>query len=102
MDKVLIGQADQEQIGKWKELYKDVFAYVVDGRICYLRSVDRETYAFAATKIATSPAKFTEEVIKKIWLGGDETIRKEDGYYYGLTDFVEELMAKKKGSLEQL
>lgn len=105
----LTGQVSPEQIDKWKNETKQkfgenhkVYAYNVDGRICYLRSVDRDTYAVATTKISTSPAKFTEKVIEQIWLGGDETIRKDDSLYFGLADFVEELMGKKKGELGEL
>lgn len=96
---MLKGQATPEQIAQWKEQYGKVFKYEVDDKICYLRPVDRTTYSVAASKITTSPAKFNEIVIDKIWLGGDEEIKTNDQYYFGLVDFVEELMAKKKGSL---
>lgn len=97
--KELKGQASQEQINKWKEMHGKVFKYEVEDKVCYLRQVDRNTYSLAASKITTSPAKFNETVIKEIWLGGDEEIKTNDQYYFGLVDFVEELMAKKKGSL---
>lgn len=93
------GEATPEQIAAWKDKHGKVFKYEVDGRVAYLRPVDRNTYAQAASKVATSPAKFNEVVVKNIWLGGDEAIRDEDGYFFGLSDFVEDLMAKKKGSL---
>ena len=96
------GQATPDQIAKWKEEHGKVFAYEVDDKICYLRPVDRTTYSLALSKVHTSPAKFNEIVIEKIWLAGDEDIRKDDQYYFGLIDFVEELMAKKKGSLGEL
>lgn len=99
---VLKGQATPDQIAEWKEKHGKVFKYEVDGRIGYLRSVDRNTYSLAASKVATSPAKFNEIVIENIWLGGDEDLKKKDCYYFGLIDFVEELMAKKKGSLGEL
>lgn len=88
-----------EQIEEWKKQHGKVYKYDVDGKVCYLRSVDRNTYALAASKVTTSPAKFNEIVIENIWLGGDEDIKKQDSYYYGLIDYVEELMNKKKGTL---
>ena len=107
--KKLIGQASSEQIASWKEEVKkthgesaEVYEYEVEGRVAYLRSVDRDTYSAAAAKVSTSPAKFNELVITNIWLGGDETIKKQDQFYFGLIDFVEELMGKKKGSLKTL
>ena len=107
--KTLIGQATPEQIEQWKADVKnkygetaEVMAYEVDSRVAYLRSVDRDTYSLAAAKVSTSPAKFNEIVISNIWLGGDETIKNQDQFYFGLIDFVEELMGKKKGSLKTL
>lgn len=105
----LIGEATAEQIEQWKKEVKNkygenagVYEYKVDGRIAYLRSVDRDTYSMASTKVATAPAKFNEVVVQNIWLGGDETLKKVDQYYFGLIDFVEDLMGKKKGSLTEL
>lgn len=102
----LKGQATAEQIATWKEeaakKEQKVFSYIVEDKICYLRSVDRDTYSAAIAKVSTSPAKMNEMIIKSIWLGGDDEIRKNDQYYFGLIDFVEELMAKKKGSLTEL
>lgn len=98
MDK-LKGSATAEQIEGWKKTYGKVYAYKIEDKIAYLRPVDRNTYALAASKVTTSPAKFNEIIIENIWLGGDEDIRKVDSYYYGLIDYVEELMNKKKGTL---
>jgi hypothetical protein len=93
------GQVTPEQITAWKDQHGKVFKYEVDDKVCYLRPVDRTTYSLAASKISTSPAKFNEIIVERIWLGGDDEIRKNDEYYFGLIDFVEELMNKKKGSL---
>lgn len=100
----LIGQATPEQIAAWKAAHPSgVFEYQVENRICYLRSVDRDTYALAAAKVRDSgPAKFNDVVVERIWLGGDSTIRDNDAYWFGLVEFIDELMAKKKGSLKQL
>ncbi len=103
------GTATAEQIENWKKEVKakygdtaEVFAYEVDDKVAYLRSVDRDLYSLGAAKVSTSPAKFNEIVINGIWLGGCEELRKDDQYYFGLIDFVEELMGKKKGSLKTL
>lgn len=100
--KQLIGQVSQETIEQWKKDHDTVMAYEVDGRVAYLKQVDRNTYSAAAAKVSTSPAKFNEVIIENIWLGGDDEIRNNDRFYFGLIDFVEELMAKKKGSLKTL
>jgi hypothetical protein len=101
----LKGQVEPEQIAKWKEDHNipKIFTYEVDGRICYFKPVDRNTYSLAASKITSAgPAKFNEIVIERIWLGGDEAIRKEDKYFFGLIEHVEGLMDKQKGVLGEL
>lgn len=99
---ILSGAVTPEQIAKWKAEHPKVYEYVVDGKICYMRSVDRQLYSLATSKVSTSPAKFNETIIEGIWLGGDESIKKDDTTYFALIDFVEELMAKKKGTLVEL
>lgn len=105
----LKGQVTPEQIQNWikevKEKYgatAKVHSYEVDGRIGYLRSVDRDTYSLAVSKVSSNPAKFNEVVIESIWLGGDDEIKKDDQLYFGLIDFVEDFMGKKKGILKSL
>ena len=105
----LNGQATPEQIAQWKEDIQKkygenakVFEYSVEDKVCYIRTVDRATYSAAAAKVSTSPAKFTDIILQNCWLGGCEIIRKEDQYYFGLSEFLEELIAKKKGSLREV
>lgn len=104
------GQATPEQIDNWKkdvakqygENHK-VFEYKIDDKVCYLRTVDRNTFSLASSKVASAgPNKFNEIVLDNVWLGGDESIRKDDRYYFGLIEFIEEMMDKKKGSLTTL
>ena len=95
----LQGQVPADQIAKWKEQYGKVFNYQVDWKIAYFRPVDRSIYSLATSKISVSPAKFNEIVIEQTWLGGCEELKKNDSYFFGLIDFVEEMMNKKKGSL---
>lgn len=105
----LKGQATAEQIEAWKKEVKEkygasaeVHSYEVDNRIGYLRSVDRDTYSLAVSKVSSNPAKFNEVVINAIWLGGDDEIKNDDKLYFGLIDFVEDFMGKKKGILKTL
>ena len=105
----LQGQATDEQIAEWKATVKakygdsaKVYEYVVEDKVAYIRTVDRATYSAAAAKVSTSPAKFTDTILENCWLGGCDTIRKVDQYYFGLSEFLEELVAKKKGSLTEI
>jgi hypothetical protein len=103
------GEATTEQIAEWKEMVQKkfgegakVYQYVVEDKVCYVRTVDRATYSAAAAKVSTSPAKFTDVILENCWLGGCEIIKKVDQYYFGLSEFLEELVAKKKGSLTEI
>ncbi|SEW01920.1 hypothetical protein SAMN05428988_1312 [Chitinophaga sp. YR573] len=100
----LSGQVTQDVIDTWKAKHKidKIFTYVIEDKICYLRPVDRDIYGLAVKKMERDTTKFNETVINGIWLGGDEDIRKVNGYYFGLIEFVEELMAKKKGILSEI
>jgi hypothetical protein len=104
MSKELKGQVTPEQVAKWKEEHKltKVLTYIVDDRIAYLKPVDRNLYSLAASKVTTSPAKFNETIINGTWLGGDDTIKNDDEYFFGLIDHVEGMMQKKKGELGEL
>jgi hypothetical protein len=108
-ERTFIGEATLEQIAQWKADVKkkfgeetEVFSYTKDNMICYLRSVDRDAYASAAAKVSTSPAKFNDVILENIWLGGCDKLKTVNSYYFGLIDFVEELMDKKKGVLTKL
>lgn len=104
------GQATPEQIAAWKKevagKYGEnakVYEYKVDDSVAYLRSVDRNTFSLASSKVASAgPNKFNEVILENIWLGGDDAVRKEDRYYFALIEFIEELLGKKKGSLSEL
>lgn len=98
----LIGEVDQTQIDAWKKLHGKVYTYKCDGRICYLKPVGRDAYSLATSKISTSPAKYNETIIEQCWLGGDDTLRTQDNYYFGLKDITDELMDKKAGELGEL
>lgn len=91
-----------DQIAAWKKAHGKIFSYSADDKIAYLKAVDRDVYSLATAKMGNVPALFNKTVIDGIWLGGDEVIRTDDRYYFGLIDFVEELMAKKKGTLLEL
>jgi hypothetical protein len=100
---LLKGQATLEQIQEWKEKYGKIFTYTVDEKICYFRPVNRNDYSLAASKVTSAgPAKFNEILIANTWLGGCDELRKEDKYFFGLIDKIEELMDKQKGELGEL
>lgn len=105
-DKKLIGQLTKEELDVLKSKHeKDgVFEYETeDGKVCYLKGLNRHEYSLALAKMRdNSPAVFYEVVVSKLWLAGCDEIKNIDGYYYGLCEKIEELMDKKKGSLRRL
>ena len=76
----LIGQATTEQINAWKEQHGDIFAFKVDGHICYLRKPTR----------------------RDCWLGGSEAIRRDDDKFMGASGLLEKIIPDAEAELEKL
>ena len=72
----------QDQINEWKEKYGDIYALPVDDKTGYLRSPDMVDYKRAFTAMQKGgDVAFGEEMLKALWLGGDEEILNDDDYF---------------------
>lgn len=107
--KALIGQADDAQIAEWKRKYDGAWSYETpDGRICYLKNVDRRVLGLATTnatdvnKGQLDSVKFAEIIVENCWLGGDDAIRDEDKYFMGLTQRIGGIVEIVSGDLKKL
>lgn len=97
----LKGQVDQEQIDKWKKEFGQVWEVIVEDRVCYLKKASRNTLRAALTFLDKDRIKYMEIIIENCWLGGDEAIKKEDEYFYGLMTVVPELAAAKDAEIKK-
>lgn len=94
--------ATPEQIGQWKKKHGDIFAYEVDGKICYLKRPNRQVISVASASGVGDPFKFAEVVVVNCWLGGDEALRSEDRYFMGLSQKINEIVEIKVGEIKKL
>jgi hypothetical protein len=102
MSKQLIGQATAEQIEQWKSKHKDIFAITVDGHIAYLKRPDRKAISYASSIGAKDPIKFNEIILNNCWLGGSEEIKTDDGFFFGVSGKITELIQVKEAELVKL
>ena len=87
----LIGQATTEQINAWKEQHGDIFAFKVDGHICYLRKPTRRDLSFASSAGKKDPLKFNESLI-----------RRDDDKFMGASGLLEKIIPDAEAELEKL
>ena len=100
MDK-LKGMATAEQIADWKKKYGDVFKVEVDGSVCYLKKPDRKTMSYMATLLNTL-VRANEVLLENCWLGGDESIKTDDGKFFGVSGKLTEIIQVKEAEIKKL
>lgn len=71
-----------KQIKYWKEKYGGVYALPVEEKTAYLREPKMVDYKRAFTAMTKNgEVAFGEEMLKALWLGGDEEIKTADAYF---------------------
>lgn len=91
-----------EQIAQWKEKYGEVTEVTIEDKTCYLRKPDRSTLSMAATLGKSDPIKYSEIMLERCWLGGDEEIKTVDEYFFAAAAKVAELIKIKEASVKKL
>ncbi len=93
----------EDQIKKWKGLYRDVYKITTDsGKVAYLRRPTRSDLSFAASAGAQDPLKFNESILDSCWLAGDEEIKTNDGLFMGVSAQINNLIEIENSTLEKL
>ncbi len=100
--KQLCGQATDEQIAKWKNLYGKVFCFEVDGSVCYLKTPDRNVVSAATTLGQTDPIRYAETVLNNCWIAGDESIKTNDTKFLSVSGKLDILMQLSEVSVKEL
>lgn len=98
---------EEQKVQKWKEQYKNVFAYDVEtdeGKTvrCYFRQPDRRVLSAATITAKGDPMRYNEVVLKNCLIEGDENLLKDDSIFFGLSSKVDELVNAKVGELKKL
>lgn len=92
----------EETIKEWKAKYGDVYKIIVEDKVCYLKAPDRKIMSLATTMGANEPIKFNEMVINQCWLDGDDEIKTNDAYFFGVSAQLEGIIEVKAATLEKL
>lgn len=100
--KELIGQATDDQIAGWKNLYKDVFALIVGGHVCYVRKPSRMELSAGSAQFKNSHIGYNEFILQEVFLGGSEEIKTDDSLFYGASVQLGELVEIKESELVKL
>lgn len=114
-NQLIIGEATAEQIEKWKVKYGAVHGIEVDGHICYVRKIDRNTASYALSQMSFKVNKSDnndveinlgkqfktgEAVLNNCWLGGSEEIRNDTSLWMNACIIAGQLIEIKEGSLK--
>ena len=95
--------ATQEQITEWKKLHGGGSILTVeDGRICYIFSPLSSILVMkqAFTAIQESEVDFVSSILKNCWLGGDESIKEDEGCLNDLVDQTKKLIEWPEAAIE--
>lgn len=98
---------EEEKIRKWKELYKNVFAYEVETengemKKVHFRQPDRRILSAATINAKGDIMRYNEVVLKNCLLDEDKSILEDDSLFFGLSQKVDELVNAKVGELKKL
>lgn len=117
-EKKLTGEVEQEQIDSWKKKYGKVQGIVVDGHICYIRKIDRNTMSYALSQLSFKMSrsgdlqdgeiemnmgrlyKTGEAILTNCWIGGSEEIKQDNDLWANACMAAGELVQLKETSLK--
>lgn len=97
-------KAEQADIDKWKKKHGDVFCITSGDEqfACYLRKPTRQEMGYASKLATSNPLAFNEAIVKACWLAGDEEMRTDDAYYWGLCSAMSGIVEVKDAELKKL
>lgn len=98
----LKGRATAEQIAMWKSRHGEVYEVAVDGSAGYLKKPDRKTIKAVAAIGGADPISGSEVLLANCWLGGDETLKTDDGKFFAVSRKLAELVEVKQADLKKL
>jgi len=91
-----------EQINEWKAKHGDVFEIAVEDKRGYIRKPDRKVLGAAMSFAQSNPLKMGEIILTNCWLGGDECIRTDDDYFFGVNAQLEQIITIKEAEIKKL
>lgn len=101
MEALLSGKVTATQLEQWKALYGKVWEVVVEDKVAYFKKASRATMRAALSFLEKDRIKYMEIIIENCWIGGDEAMKSEDEYFYGLMGVVPELAEAKNAEIKK-
>ncbi len=93
----------KEQIQEWKKKYGDIYCIGFDdGKETYIKKPNRKTVSLAMTKMQTNPLAYAEVILNQCFIGGDESFRTNDAYFFGASAQLEQIMEVKSAEIKKL
>lgn len=102
VEKVLVGQATEEQIQAWKKEHGTVYAIIVDGKVCYLKKPGRKEMSYAASIGISDPMGMVEGILTTCFIGGCEDFKTDDDLFLAAASQLEHITETKQAELVKL
>lgn len=96
------GIATDNEIAGYKTKYGEVHEVIVEDKACYLKRPDRKVISMATTIGKSDPVKFSEIMLANCWISGDEAIKTDDAYFFGVAGTLGDLFKSKTASIKKL
>lgn len=96
------GIVSDDQILGYKAKYGEVHEVIVEDKACYLKRPDRKVISMATTIGKSDPVKFSEIMLANCWISGDEEIKTNDTYFFGVAGTLGDLFKSKVASIKKL
>lgn len=89
-----------EQVAQWKSKHREIYVYEADGKKCWIRKPTRNDISIAAIE-SPELLKRREIIVNMCWLAGDDVLRNEDKYFYGIANVIDQAMEVVQGKLKK-
>lgn len=96
------GIVPEAEIANYKAKYGEVHEVIVEDKACYLKRPDRKVISMATTVGKSDPVKFSEIMLANCWISGDEAIKTDDAYFFGVAGTLGDLFKSKTASIKKL
>ena len=94
----------EEQLKSWKEKYGDVFEITCDDKKAVLHKPTRRdlSFAMAGSNQAKDSVKFSEILLKQLFIDGDKEFIDNDAYFLAAVPVLGALSETKEAELKKL
>lgn len=93
-----------EQKAAWKKKYGEIFEIEAGDKRCIVHKPSRQelSYATAGSSQGKDAIKFSELLLKQVWVDGDREIMENDDYFLGVMQVLGNLAEVKQAEIKKL